>query len=69
MWINTQHTDTIRQKLENDFPFINLAVEQQFPSHPTQGIRYRVYRTDADRDEFHTYNPAEMREAILCRAI
>jgi hypothetical protein len=69
MWINTQRTETMRQKLEHDFPFMNLAVEQQFPSHPTQGTRYRVYRTDSDRAEFYTYNPADMRDAILRGAV
>jgi hypothetical protein len=69
MWINTKHTEIMREKLEHDFPFMLLAVEQQFPPHPTQGTRYRVYRTDADRDEFYTHNPADMREAILRGAI
>ena len=64
-WINTNHTETIRQHLEADFPFMHLAVEQQFPSHPTQGTRYRVYRTDLERGEFHTYNVQDMRDAIV----
>lgn len=69
MYLKTHHTESVRQELELEFPFLHLAVEQEFPSHPTMGIRYRVYRTDCDRPEFYTYDASAIRAAIVNREI
>lgn len=68
MWINTRHTEKVRQHLEADF-CVNLAVEQQFPSHPNGGTRYRLYRTDIDGPEAYTSDVNGLREILISRGV
>ena len=68
MWINTAKTEDMRQNLEAEF-CMHLAIEQRFPSHPTQGVKYRIYRTDCRGDEVESFNPADLRQAIINRKI